>query len=41
MLGGVSYLAVASENRDVISAFLGETAPRARNPKDPFSPGCS
>jgi LCP family protein required for cell wall assembly len=41
VLGGVSYLAGVSENRDAISAFLGETAPRARNPKDPFSPGCS
>jgi hypothetical protein len=30
-----------SENRDVISAFLGDTAPRRRNAKDPFSPGCS
>ncbi len=41
VLGGVSYLAGVSENRDVVSAFLGDTAPRKRNAKDPFSPGCS
>ena len=41
VLGGVSYLAGVSENRDVVSAFLGETAPRARDRKDPFSPGCA
>jgi LCP family protein required for cell wall assembly len=41
VLGGVSYLAGVSENRDVVSAFLGETAPRKRNAKNPFSPGCS
>ena len=41
VLGGVSYLAGVAENRDVVSAFLGETAPPQRNAKDPFSPGCS
>lgn len=41
VLGGVAYLAGVSENRDVVSAFLGESAPRKRNAKDPFSPGCS
>ncbi len=40
-LGGVSYLAGVSENRDVVSAFLGDTAPRSRDLKNPFSPGCS
>lgn len=41
VLGGISYLAGVSENRDVVSAFLGDTAPRKRNAKNPFSPGCS
>ena len=41
VLGGTAYLAGVSENRDVVSAFLGDTAPRKRNAKDPFSPGCS
>jgi LCP family protein required for cell wall assembly len=41
VLGGVSYLAGVSENRDVVSAFLGDTAPRKRDATNPFSPGCS
>ena len=40
VLNGVAYLSGVSENRDVVSAFLGETAPRHRDPKQPFSPGC-
>jgi LCP family protein required for cell wall assembly len=40
VLNGVAYLAPVSENRDVVSAFLGETAPRPRDPKQPYSPGC-
>ena len=40
MPNGVAYLAGVSENRDVVPAFLGETAPRPRDPKQPFSPGC-
>jgi LCP family protein required for cell wall assembly len=41
VLGGISYLAGVSENRDVVSAFLGDTAPRKRDAKNPFSPGCA
>jgi anionic cell wall polymer biosynthesis LytR-Cps2A-Psr (LCP) family protein len=40
VLNGVNYLAPVSENRDVVSAFLGETAPRPRDAKQPYSPGC-
>ena len=39
VLGGVAYLAGVSENRDVISAFLGETAPRAPEPEGSVQPG--
>ena len=41
VLNGVAYLDGVAENRDAVSAFLGDSAPRPRNLKQPFSPGCS
>jgi anionic cell wall polymer biosynthesis LytR-Cps2A-Psr (LCP) family protein len=41
VLNGVAYLQGVSENRDAVSAFVGETAPRRRDTTQPFSPGCS
>ncbi len=40
VLSGASYLAGVAENRDVVAAFLGETAPSPVR-SDPFAPGCS
>jgi polyisoprenyl-teichoic acid--peptidoglycan teichoic acid transferase len=41
VLNGVAYLQGVSENRDAVAGFLGETAPKRRDPSQPFSPGCS